>query len=403
MEGSGTQTKISSSPYKILPQNVKKLIFEQAACDQNTVARLALVSKAVNAWIVPILYTDVVITRPNQYLAYIRNFTFDVLKGKYEQFREEAKVADATALAGDRAGRPNPFTDALRTLTLHIPPPNELHVKLEKEIPALAVSPRGVGIAYTEDDFDAEVDEAEKRIPSFTCYVPIRLEKLTIHADETTFRSFKDVANLFNPTHFHLKSLEKFAMAWRVNYSVIKSSWSALEHILLEDALPLRPEQGDMGEGVAIPYMSCQRLRQITIMIRKFDHPAGAGIARTIFFEIPSKKREKLFKLEQFLIQITGKKRLAALQRRWEKGFLPMMKGWSDSESRITLLKMEAIEGPVGQCPDRVLSEDGYWYDRCGKLIGEAGSSGDESDQEEDCGWEDEGEDAEYEDSDEDF
>ena len=188
----------------------------------------------------------------NQYFLYLRNFTFNVLKGEYEQFREEGKVADAKALAGDRAGRPNLFTDTLRTLTLLVPPPNKLHTKLEKEIPSLSVSPRDVGTVHTEDHFDIELDKAEKRTPFFTCYVPIRLEKLTIHADEATFHSFKDIAKLLNPTNFHLKSLEKFAMAWRVDYSVIKSSWSALEYILLEDALPLRPEQGDMGEGVPI-------------------------------------------------------------------------------------------------------------------------------------------------------
>lgn len=113
------------------------------------------------------------------------------------------------------------------------------------------------------------------------------------------------------------------------------------------------------------------------VLIRKFDHPAGAGIAETIFHEIPGRE-DKLHKFERFLIRITGKNRLASLHRSWEKRCRLMMKDWMDPERGDRWLRMELVEGKVGRCPDRVLSEDNYWYSREGKEIGEAGSSADE-------------------------
>ncbi|KZP07075.1 hypothetical protein FIBSPDRAFT_875931 [Athelia psychrophila] len=145
--------------------------------------------------------------------------------------------------------------------------------------------------------------------------------------------------------------------------------------------------------------MRCQRLRQMTVLIRKFDHPAGEGITSTIFFDIPG-MNDKLFKMEKFLIRMTGKKRLAALRKswegehkpRWEEQFRPGAYIYQDPMRGERWLRMELADGPVGPCPDRVLSEDDYWYDRNGELLGSAGSSMDEdgSDSEDDEDSEDE-------------
>lgn len=121
----------------------------------------------------------------------------------------------------------------------------------------------------------------------------------------------------------------------------------------------------------------------MTVLIRKFDHPAGAGIVQTIFFEIP-KKNDALFKLQHFLIQITGKNRFAVLRRKWEKEFKPMLANWRDAEAMIKLLKMELVDGPIGVCPERVLSDDEWWYDKHGNEVGKAGSSADEYSDDED-------------------
>lgn len=124
------------------------------------------------------------------------------------------------------------------------------------------------------------------------------------------------------------------------------------------------------------------------VLIRKYDNPAGQGILGTIFFDIPS-KNDLLFRLESFRIRITGKNRLETLQRRWERKFKPMTRNWVDPEGRMRLVKIELEDGAIGRCPDRVLSEDGYWYDKKGNEVGEAGSSADEYEDE----YEDDGED----------
>lgn len=102
--------------------------------------------------------------------------------------------------------------------------------------------------------------------------------------------------------------------------------------------------------GVAIPYMRCQRLREMIVLIRKFDHPAGAGIAETIFHEIPGRE-DKLHKFERFLIRITGKNRLASLHRSWEKRYRPMMKDWMDPERGDRWLRMDWLRVRLGGAP----------------------------------------------------
>lgn len=184
----------------------------------------------------------------DQYLPWLRNFTYNILRGKYDQSKDDSKLRKA--IAADRAGRPHPFTDLLRTVTLLVPPPANLRKKLVEECPALAIDAySGRYTAFRPED----LDEFENAAPAtdFTCFLPAQIDRLTIHATESNFRSFKGVAPIFNPTHFHLKSLEILAMAWRVDYSVIQPSWLALEYLVMEDVLPLRPEQGDMTEGAS--------------------------------------------------------------------------------------------------------------------------------------------------------
>ncbi|KZP29767.1 hypothetical protein FIBSPDRAFT_926904, partial [Athelia psychrophila] len=120
----------------------------------------------------------------------------------------------AKAEAADRAGRPNPFSDLLRTLTLHAPPPANLLAQLKKETPALEIEAYSGSIAFAEE----ELDDPEVHQPITSCYVPVPIDKLAIHTKERDFRSFAGVAAVFNPTHFHLKSLEALAMTWRTNF-----------------------------------------------------------------------------------------------------------------------------------------------------------------------------------------
>lgn len=149
-------------------------------------------------------------------MPYLRNFTYDILPGEYHLPRNAKK--DAKAVAADRAGRPNPFSDLLRTLTLHVPPPASLLAQLKQEAPALEIDPYSGPTAFNEKEMDDLDSKGSTNPPHTTCYVPIPIDKLVIHTKERNFRSFKSVAAIFDPTHFHLKSLEKLAMAWRTSY-----------------------------------------------------------------------------------------------------------------------------------------------------------------------------------------
>lgn len=132
-----------------------------------------------------------------------------------------------------------------------MPPPTNLIAKLTKENPQLKVNARtGRSFESDEEEFDDDDSEPGDDLPWTSCYIPIRLDKLTIHARESNFHRFKGIAELLDPTHFHLKSMEKLAMVWRTKYTVIPASWLAMESLLMEDVVPLRPEMGDMTEGM---------------------------------------------------------------------------------------------------------------------------------------------------------
>lgn len=83
----------------------------------------------------------------------------------------------AEAEAADRAERPDPFRDCLRTRTLHAP----LQLS-NRDSPVVEIAAHDGSIAFSKD----YLDDLEVRISIISYYVPVPIVRLMIHANGAT-------------------------------------------------------------------------------------------------------------------------------------------------------------------------------------------------------------------------
>lgn len=139
-------------------------------------------------------------------------------------------------------------------------------------------------------------------------YQAVPIARLEVDTLEEDFSSFHALHRLFNPELYIVRSLERHAATWRCGTPF--AHWEGLEEVTMIDCFPLRPEQGDMGEGIAVPYLCCTALRKVTTIVEKWD-TLEDGILGTIFYDIPP--RSEFRAIQRFEVHISGKRRYNAL------------------------------------------------------------------------------------------
>jgi hypothetical protein len=287
---------------------------------------------------------------------------FEIVRGYFE-YPQDKSVSRITTprlqLPADYdSSKKNYFIRYTKTLTLDEPPTEGFLEELTAFHPFFAkkysmdpIGPKEASTTSTRGDTDEDDDNQEM----MDGWASIPLDSLTINTTEDDFVYYKPIGKLVSPRHFSLVSTDDWANAWRTDFAVIGDNWTTLETIHMEDCLPIRPEQGDMGEGLAIPYQQCKKFKKATLAVRKWDggpdpsQDLGESILGTIFWEVPS--IEEWPEFTTFEIGVTGKARFKALEKQFEE-FKIISKDFVDSGRWERSVRLSLLPGDVGPAPE---------------------------------------------------
>ncbi|KAK4704676.1 hypothetical protein P7C70_g1527, partial [Phenoliferia sp. Uapishka_3] len=227
----------------------------------------------------------------------------------------------------------NPSLSNLKSLRCCVPPPDTFTDDL------IALQPH------------LERDPADKNSES-PVFIPIKIDLLQFDTTMDDYSCFGRIARLFNPVEYVLRSLEPWSQCWRVGGCVPRPSWLSLTSIVFDNCLPLRPDQGDMPESFALPYMCHPLLQFVTVIVTKWDATED-GIIEGVGWEVPLNrygKNGEWPKFERLLVKVTGRKRLERGQKKVEKVI-----GWEGEEMKKNVeakLRWELLKGEVPPMPE---------------------------------------------------
>ncbi|KAL8287011.1 hypothetical protein RQP46_004017 [Phenoliferia psychrophenolica] len=357
------------------PLNEDILQHVASFADAETLAAMALVSKATQRLVTRRLYTHITIKHERQYLPLLQQANFVPL-GPSPEYPLDRMPLEAHQLPppASYATSRSANLSLLRTLECLVPPPATftqslilLHPHLERDPASLAPSrPK------THSRFE----------PTF---LPLRLARFEIHTTEDDYAgSFGSLARLFDPEEFVVHSLEPWAQCWRMSGACPRDSWVSLSSIEFDNCLPLRPDMGDMPESFALPYMCHPLLRKVTVNVTKWD-ATEEGILDQIGWQVPFKRggeHGEWPRFETFLVRVSGEKRLEKAKKKVLKVI-----GWEGKELKRNVeerLRWELVEGQVPEMPEEwegeEEEEDAKEYD---EWDGDEGGGSEESEDEE--------------------